>query len=571
MKKIIIIINITILILTCINSSEATNLKIDYTETLETFNNPERGFYTPVYIKYNETGNKLISENEAKKNLIHLRLDIGSFSKAVNGKADIELTQNMLDSFEQTLKLIKSNGGTAIIRFAYTFEGVKNKEPSMEMLLTHIKQISHIITRNQEVIAYVELGFFGPWGEMHSSEICTQENVSKALDTMLENTPQNIKIGVRQPQYYTYWAGIDRNKINENITTSEMESYRVGLYNDGYLGSESDLGTFKNRELEIQWLEKQAIHTLYGGEVVANYAQGTPLNTVKYMSEEAFRTHTSYLNGIYNDKVIASWKNEIYDGTDELYKGQTGYTYVANHLGYRFVIRKANISEKIKQNEKINIELNVENVGFGNLVNNKIVTFVLVKGDKIYEIKTNLDATKWNSKEITKIVCSVDLPEGIETGDWELYVRISQYGDLKNDNNYLCVRFANNGDIWNQSIGANYLGNVSIQKQEDIIDNKVNNDVCNEISNDVVGNITNDVINGGLNNVVNSGTNGVQNIVSDDRSDLNENNVESVLENKIDNSISKKIYPKTGKNSFIVFGIVIVLLVDLWLFFIKKA
>lgn len=540
MKKIVIIINIIILISVCINinNSKATNKEIDYTETLETFNNPERGFYTPVYIKYNETNNKLISESDAKKNLIHLRLDIGAFSKAVNGKNDIELTQNMLESFEQTLKLIKSNGGTAIIRFAYTFEGEKNKEPSMEMLLTHIRQLCPIITRNQEVISYIELGFFGPWGEMHSSDICTQENVKKALDTMLENTPKNIKLGVRQPQYYAYWAGIERSKINENITTPEMTSYRIGLYNDGYLGSESDLGTFKNREVEIQWLEKQALHTLYGGEVVANYAQGTPLNTVKYMSEEAFRTHTSYLNGIYNDKVIDSWKSEKYDGTDELYKGQTGYTYIANHLGYRFVLRKSSISETIKQNEKLSIELNIENVGFGNLVNNKIATLILSKDDKIYEIKTNLDATKLNSKEITKIKFDIELPDGIETGNWNVYLRISQYGNIKNDNNYLCIRFANNGDIWNKTLGANYIGKINIQEKENIANNETESDGNNNLNNDILNEVT--------------------------------NNINDNTQNKVDNTISKNSYPKTGKNSILMTGIGLILIIISWMILYKK-
>lgn len=120
MKKIVSIISIVILILICINinSSKAEDFKLDYTETTETFNNPERGFYTPVYIKYTENNNKVIGENEAKKNLIHLRLDIGQFSKAINGKEDIELTQDMLNSFNQTLKKIKENGGTTIVRFA---------------------------------------------------------------------------------------------------------------------------------------------------------------------------------------------------------------------------------------------------------------------------------------------------------------------------------------------------------------------------------------------------------------------------------------------------------------------
>lgn len=381
MKKIVSIISIIILILACINinNSKAEDLKLNYTETTETFDNPERGFYTPVYIKYTENNNKVIRESEAKKNLIHLRLDIGQFSKAINGKEDIELTQDMLNSFNQTLKMIKENGGTAIVRFAYTYEGDKNKEPSIDMILTHIKQLCPIFTENQDVISYIELGFFGPWGEMHTSDVCTQENVAKALDVILNNTPEKIKIGVRQPKYYAYWAGIERDKLSKNVTTSGTKEYRVGLYNDGYLGSESDLGTFNNRELEIKWLGNQANHTLYGGEVVANYASGTPLNTVKYMSEEAFKTHTTYLNGIYNDKVLESWKNEKYEGKDQLYKGENGYTYIANHLGYRYVVRKANVQNKVEQGKKLNIELNIENVGFANLINNKIVTIVICK------------------------------------------------------------------------------------------------------------------------------------------------------------------------------------------------
>ncbi len=256
LKKVLVILIIIALILPNIYISNAeekieteNNKNIEYTETLEDFKNPERGFYEPVYIRYKEDGNNSVN---ITSNLVHLRLDIGAFSKAVNGKQDIPLTQNMLDAFDQTLKKIKSNGGTAIVRFAYTFEGEKNKEPSLDMILTHIKQVCSVITQNQEVIAYIELGFFGPWGEMHSSSVCTDENVSKAIDVMLENTPERIKIGVRQPRYYTYWAGVDRAKLNEDVTVEGTNAYRIGLYNDGYLGSESDLGTFQNREIEIR-------------------------------------------------------------------------------------------------------------------------------------------------------------------------------------------------------------------------------------------------------------------------------------------------------------------------------
>lgn len=231
------------------NIENESNEQIEYTETLENFENPERGFYRPVYIRYKENENQPVNITH---NLAHLRLDIGAFSKAVNGKQDIPLTQNMLDAFDQTLKKIKANGGTAIVRFAYTYEGQKNKEPEIDMILKHIEQVCPVLTQNQEVVAYVELGFFGPWGEMHSSNVCTVENVSKAIDLMLANTPEKMKIGVRHPGYYTAWAGVDRAKLNENVTEKGTDEYRVGLFNDGYLGSESDLGTFRNREIEIR-------------------------------------------------------------------------------------------------------------------------------------------------------------------------------------------------------------------------------------------------------------------------------------------------------------------------------
>ncbi len=338
------------------------------------------------------------------------------------------------------------------------------------MILTHISQLKNVFEKNKDVLTYVELGFFGPWGEMHSSKVSSTENVSKAIDVMLDTVPETIKIGVRTPNYYVKWLGIDRNNLSQNITEKGTSAYRVGLYNDGYLGSESDLGTFANREKEILWLEKQAMHTLYGGEVVANFASGTPLNTIEYMSKEAFRTHTTYLNSEWNDSVIKKWKEETYNGEDELYVGQTGYTYIANHLGYRFVLKKSEIVDKIEANESLRIKLQIENVGFANLINDKKVTIVLGRDDKFFELPTNLDATLWNSKEISDVNIEVQLPENIDLGKWNIYLRISQNGDITEDNNYKCIQFANS-NIWEEKIGANYIGYVTISEiteKEDI-------------------------------------------------------------------------------------------------------
>ena len=230
--------------LIAINDSDVSNQDLDYTETLDSFDNPERGFYTYLYYEFKESGNEDPKPYLLEGNLIHLRLRIGAFSGKVNGNKDIELSEDMLNMFDKMLKKIKENGATAIVRFSYDNKvGSPNQEPSLDMILRHIEQISSVITENKDVISYVELGFFGPWGEMHTSDISTPENVTKALNVMLDNTPEEIKIGVRQPKYYVDFANIDRAKLNENITVKGTKEYRVGLFNDGYLGSHSDLGT----------------------------------------------------------------------------------------------------------------------------------------------------------------------------------------------------------------------------------------------------------------------------------------------------------------------------------------
>lgn len=439
---------------------------LDYTESLESFENPERGFYRTAYAELKPSGN--IAVNPTAK-LTHLRVGIGNFSHAVNGKEDIELTADALNSLNETLDNAKRNGCSIIIRFAYdpNFGGRADCEPSMDMMIRHITQLKPIFEANQDVITYIEIGFFGPWGEMHTSSICQTENVNRVIDAVLDNTPEKMKIGVRTPGYYAGWLGIDRAELDKNVTEQGTRAYRVGLFNDGYLGSESDLGTYENREVEISWLEKQAMHTVFGGEVVANAnpADIPAINTAAYMAQEAFRTHTTYLNAEWNGSVIETWKNETYNGDDTLYKGKTGYTYISNHLGYRFVLKKSEMPKVMEKDKTFRLNLDIENVGFSNLINEKVVSLVFVKDNEKYEIKTGIDATKWNSKEVTTVNLTGKLPENMSVGEWRVYLRISQYGDMNTDHNYKCIRLANNG-TWNSSIEANYVGKFKIVEDD---------------------------------------------------------------------------------------------------------
>ena len=534
---------------------------IDYTETIEDIKNPERGFYSTAFLNMIPTGTK---PTNSRANLVHLRVNIGEFSKAVNGIGDLELTEDALNALDVTLQNIKNNGGSVIIRFAYDhFNGLKDVEPSLEMILKHISQLKPIFYKDEDVIDYVELGFFGPCGEMNSSKICTTENVSKAINAMLDAVPTNIKIGVRTPNYYAKWLGIDRATLNENIAQKGTDEYRIGLFNDGYLGSNNDLGTFANREIEIAWLENQATHTFYGGEVVVNYNPATKpaINTIEYISQEAFRTHTTYLNSEWNDKVIKAWKEELYNGDNELYLGQTGYFYVSNHLGYRFVLKKSEVTDKIEANDSLKIKLQIENVGFANLINNKVVTIVLENNEKIYEIPTNIDATNWASKEISNVNIDVSLPEDIELGDYNIYLRISQHGNMNTDNNYKCIKLANN-NIWNDDFSANYIGKVTISEISKEEQKPDNNEDENQNSNNNNGETQNPENNQEQtpndNNVTGSNNSNEEKDDIGNKNNINsQNNSSNTQENK-DNTTAQGKLPNTGESKHKIVPILIV-------------
>jgi len=449
--------------------------QISYIETVDNIDNPGRGFYHQICIHYKTADNEV---NTFTSNLLHMRIDLSDFSGSYNGKKDIELSQDMLDAFEASLANLKKEGGSAILRFAYDpwFCGENSYEPKMSMILKHIEQLGTVITKYEDTVVAVECGMFGKWGEMHGSPMCTEENVSLAIDAWLEHTPESVSINVRTPAQYAAWKNIDLDHIDENTTLPGQREYRIGLYDDGYLGSESDVGTYTNREKALRWLEKQTVHSLFGGELVGNSNKDVVKNTAAYMTYEGYRTHTSYLNSEWDYHALELLKMEPYYAGDVRYHGCTGYDYVQNHLGYRFVVRGVRMTTKTSTIENFALEADIENVGFANLTKPKKV-LILIEGENgliQYDLsKLNLsykekadekDPTKWNSASTTTLSAVLNLPDELQAGTYHVYIRLASDAESKGKEGYP-IRFANDSErIWNEELGANYVGDFVIRK-----------------------------------------------------------------------------------------------------------
>ncbi|MBR1741487.1 MAG: DUF4832 domain-containing protein [Lachnospiraceae bacterium] len=427
---------------------------LSYDESTDSFENPERGFYVPALLKLKESDSS-VPESALKNNLTHLKVDISDF-----GGTGKKLSEGALDALDETLRLIKENGGTAVIRFAYDdyFSGSTVSEPDLKMMRTHIKQVSSVLERHEPVIACVEAGMLGLYGEYHGTGNCTKKNRTGIIQAWLDHLSSKLMISVRTPGYIAEWAGISLDKLCKD-GTSKAGIERIGIYNDGYLGSSNDLGTYANRTNELDWLDEQTDSAFFGGEVVAYIDKGTPKNTAGYMEKEGFLTHTSYLNSLWNADVIDQLKKEVFDGKDSLYKGLSGYQYVDNHLGYRFVLTDSEITVA---GDKLRIFLQIRNVGFGSLVNDKTATVILESADKVYELPFG-DFDIRACKSQYKIGYTDYIPlEHIESGEYKVYLRISEYGDYTSDENYNCIRFANESSQWNEFFGANQAGSVEI-------------------------------------------------------------------------------------------------------------
>ena len=385
--------------------------KIDTTDAMATLDNFDRGFYTPQVLHLKPSGGKPIEKPYAK--LLHLRAEISEFSShawlgidSASGDTirgtNQDLTEDALNVLQQTFDNIRKNNGYVIVRICYDpwYNGRSNVTPDHEWVLKHVKQLAPVLSKNTDVIVALEMGMHGAYGEMHSDTNITYDRIAEATNLMLRNTPPELKILTRTGNYSAKVLGfdnwgvdfhIDGEKFKEIAKAKGDTMYRVGMFNDGYLGTQYDYGTWGAdcatsicREEGVAWLEKYGINTPYGGEALTTADNYQVINTPEFLAYEGFRTHTSYLNIQWNNKLIDSWKKTLFNIKDfdydfERIDSLTGFKYINDHLGYRFVLRESWVSDTVGSDGIFRTKLRIQNVGFGNLTH-KVKASLVVNG-----------------------------------------------------------------------------------------------------------------------------------------------------------------------------------------------
>lgn len=449
---------------------------IDYTETTETINNPGAGYTSTLWYtcKPGDTPVKNPSGN-----LVLMFINIGAFSSGANGTItedgtyiegkDYNLDETFFNGLRATFENCRINGCTIALRFRYDENGKSNPEPAtFEQVKKHITQIkeSGILEEYKDLIMFVETGFVGAWGEQHSGKYTSLEYKAQLVDAILDMTPDDIPITVRTPNTFAKWAGIEMSEIDKWKSEPGSDAARIGIYNDGYMGSDSDLGTYSNREKETSWIGNQTVSSYFGGEFSGNLEWAQKYDT--YLPENAipemYKTHLSYINSnIYNlyKEYIFGEQYDIDNADNSAYYGETVFKFIRDHLGYRFVLRNSDLSESVEQGNTLKLDFSIENTGFANPIRQQKAEIILEKDGEYTVAEIDTDTRKWYSCSVSNEKLDIKIPGNLEVGKWNAYVRFS-IGNQDISNGYKrSVRFANN-DTWNASLGANYLGSFNV-------------------------------------------------------------------------------------------------------------
>ncbi len=466
-----------------------------------------------------------------------LLIGIGGYSSAMNADGvDYDFDEIFFTSLENTLQSARANGATVGIRLRYDDNGTSNPEPAeFSQVLRHIEQLgeSGLLDEYEDVISFVETGLVGCWGEQWGGKYTSLEHKAQVLDAFMQITPLSIPLAVRTPNTFRQWlkdyCGIETTAADMSYSIDDpslaAQAARVGLYNDGYMGSDSDLGTYSNRTGETAWLSTAPS---YGGEfsgsdewrlkyttwqpeyalpemyytnllrINSNIYKTRTVSTT-YSTQEEAQARLDEIDALYeaaglgdydyggtieqtDEGYQASWKWMGYDdfifdeALDEklgvscdnsAFYGETVWQFMRAHLGYRFVLRKSELSETADPGGELTMNFSVENTGFSEAPKDKEVEVILRQGEITYTHSTDLNARDWASATLNEHTLNLTLPKTMPGGTWEVYLRISDVNEDAAYDTSFCTRFANEDLQYDTTLNANLMGSVTVSGEED--------------------------------------------------------------------------------------------------------
>lgn len=419
---------------------DTTADRIQYEISNAVFPNPERGFIKTmnVFSEGNKLGagdvNLLRSQNVT---MILRVFYLDAFKDKAISNAELSL-------IEDDLGTIRNAGLKAILRFAYT-DDMEGTDAPYAIIEQHLDQLKTVFENNRDIIAFVQAGFIGAWGEWHSSSngLATVENEKLVLNKLLSVLPADIMVQVRTPSAKQQIFNTTSPLTAELAYTGENRA-RVGHHNDCFLTGGTDYGTYNNVETEKQYISTEALYVPTGGETCPP-TDGYDPTCAEGRKEMALLKWT-YLNLDWYQPTINAWKSS--GCFDEFQR----------YLGYRLALVDALLPDKATANSNMPVDINITNKGYAPLYNKKKIylAFKNVATGDFYDKELSADLRLCKPSVTQNIGGTVSL-SGIPGGEYELFLRITDQDPALADRPEYAIQLANNNTWLTAHNGINRL------------------------------------------------------------------------------------------------------------------
>ncbi len=393
-----------------------------------------------------------------------------------------DLTPEYLAFLQKDFDTVRQAGLKMIFRFAYNYP-FGGPDAPLAQILRHLEQLKPTLQKNVDVIAFVEAGFVGCWGEWHHSsnglDLPDDGGISDA-QTQITNKwlvvlPKQRMVAFRYPrQKFDYLGNPDFSPVaplSAQTAFTGTNRSRIAHHDDCFVCSETHGGTYWNPRGDFSeaptFLTKENLFVAQGGEPgdpesidPAQPGNGnSPLSSCSTVTE-LFRAQRWSTVGLYNlGSDISAIKRWQRDGC---------WTTFNQKLGYRFELVTSSIPTTVSKTKNLVMSFDIKNVGYASPYNPRRLELILrnkstkqifrvrLNGSSLVPTNPNTDPRFWQPGTTTTVNVNVALPASLPAGSYDLLLNLPDPMLELHKRPEYSIRFANVG-TWEATTGFNSL------------------------------------------------------------------------------------------------------------------
>src|SRR4051794_25676122 len=288
--------------------------------------NPERGFFC-------NTVPDPVQKHYHTLMPAYLYLDEECDAPLVWDSVTPENSSEVLKEFaREKLDPARAAGAKVVFRPRYDTEGPNKPSKcglfhakTIQRQKDHIDAVAKMIAAYKDVIAFIQAGYLGKWGEWNTEDepdttapfLFNDANRAEIIDHVLKTYKEHQieqDVGLRRPVF-----------AREVILRAEANGEprpNVGIHTDCFMASNSDVGTysdFENIDANFHSVEKAkacarelAEDASFGGETCKNISNPSSerWRDCNQVLKESAEMHLTYLNGDFLQDALDLWREK---------------------------------------------------------------------------------------------------------------------------------------------------------------------------------------------------------------------------------------------------------------------